>query len=132
LIRSLGGWSEVKSHYRREEKQAFDERILGDGDFVETILAQSQSDLETDYKIRIRKENAVRMIKEACEERKVCLDHLKSGSRRPEVSSLRKELALLLLNEYGFSLAETARQLGISTSGIHAILRRTVDSARSE
>ncbi len=104
LIRSLGGWSEVKSHYRNEEKQAFDERILGDGDFVESVLSQSKSDLKTDYEIRTRKEDAVRKIKEACEERKVCLDHLRSGSRRPQVSALRKELALLLVNEYGYSL----------------------------
>jgi hypothetical protein len=37
---------------------------------------------------------------------------------------LRKELALLLVNEYGFSLAETAGQLAISMSGFHVILLR--------
>jgi len=39
LIRSLGGWSEVKSLRRRGEKQAFDSRILGDNEFVEEITS---------------------------------------------------------------------------------------------
>jgi DNA-directed RNA polymerase specialized sigma subunit len=30
-----------------------------------------------------------------------------------------------LINEYGVSLAETARRLGISTSGVAQILRRS-------
>ncbi len=34
LIRSLGGWSEVLASRKRGEKQAFDQRIPGDGDFV--------------------------------------------------------------------------------------------------
>ena len=125
LIRSLGGWFEVKSHYRKEEKQPFDERILGDGDFVDSMLAQSRTELETDLKIRRRKEEAERMIRDACQSHDVAWDHLVSGSRRPKVSVLRKDLCLLLVNEYGYSLAETARQLGISTSGVHAILNRS-------
>jgi predicted DNA binding protein len=33
--------------------------------------------------------------------------------------------SLKLINEYGVSLAETARRLGISTSGLAQILRRS-------
>jgi putative transposase len=40
---------------------------------------------------------------------------------------LRRSIALKLINEYGVSLAETARQLGISTSGVAQILRRSRD-----
>ena len=38
LIRSVGGWSEVLSLRRAKERVFTDERILGRGDFVETIL----------------------------------------------------------------------------------------------
>ena len=47
-----------------------------------------------------------------------------SGSRLKEVSKLRRSLALQLVNEFGLSLAESARQLGVSTSAIAQILRR--------
>ena len=36
----------------------------------------------------------------------------------------RKEIALKLINEHGVSLAETARRLGITTSGVAKIVRR--------
>ncbi len=38
---------------------------------------------------------------------------------------LRRAIALKLINEYGVSLAETARRLGISTPGVAQILRRS-------
>jgi hypothetical protein len=40
LIRSLGGWSDVLASRGRGEKQAFDQRILGDGDFVQQIFSE--------------------------------------------------------------------------------------------
>ena len=49
---------------------------------------------------------------------------LRSGNRRQAVSNLRKRLTLKLVNELGLSLAETGRQLGLTTSGVAQILRR--------
>ena len=37
LIRSSGGWSEVLAIRKRGEKQAFDQRILGDSEFIQEI-----------------------------------------------------------------------------------------------
>jgi len=42
LIRSLGGWFEVLALRRRDVKEASDQRILGDGDFVEQVPSESQ------------------------------------------------------------------------------------------
>jgi hypothetical protein len=46
------------------------------------------------------------------------------GTRRRFVSSVRVRLALELTDELGLWLAETARQLGVSTSAIGKILER--------
>jgi putative transposase len=46
LIRSLGGWSVVKSLGGMSEPIKADERILGDGSFVEEVLTVSQERLE--------------------------------------------------------------------------------------
>ena len=43
----------------------------------------------------------------------------------PPLPKLRRAIALKLINEYGESLAETARRLGISKSGVAQILRRS-------
>jgi len=60
-----------------------------------------------------------------CKNEKVPVAMLQSGSRRPPLPKLRRAIALTLINEYGVSLAETARRLGISTSGVAQILRRS-------
>ncbi len=60
-----------------------------------------------------------------CKNEKVPVAMIQSGSRRPPLPKLRKAIALKLVNEYGLSLAETARRLGISTSGVAQILRRS-------
>jgi REP element-mobilizing transposase RayT len=40
LIRSAGGWSVVKALRKSDARMKGDERILGDGDFVETVLKE--------------------------------------------------------------------------------------------
>ena len=46
LVRSLGGWKTVKALRGGGERVKGDERILGDGDFVETVLKASNERLE--------------------------------------------------------------------------------------
>ncbi len=46
MIPSAGGWSAVKSLRKKMPAQNGDERILGDGDFVEAVLRKTQENLE--------------------------------------------------------------------------------------
>ena len=46
LVRSAGGWSVVKAMRRGFERMKGDERILGEGDFVETVLKAAQENLD--------------------------------------------------------------------------------------
>jgi putative transposase len=46
LVRSAGGWSVVKSMRRGFERMKGDERILGEGDFVEAVLKAAQESLD--------------------------------------------------------------------------------------
>ena len=50
LIRSAGGWSAVKALRKNAARMKSDERILGDGDFVENVLKKAQESLERKYK----------------------------------------------------------------------------------
>jgi REP-associated tyrosine transposase len=49
LIRSAGGWSVVKALRKSDARMKGDERILGDGDFVETVLSKARENLERRY-----------------------------------------------------------------------------------
>lgn len=124
LIRSAGGWSAVKALRRIGDRQASDERILGSGRFVDEITGQV--DLERKYRLLAsdRLEKAFELIVRMCKKQSIPLEALQGGSRLRAVSKLRSELALLLVKEQGLSMAESARQLGVSTAAIAKIISR--------
>jgi REP element-mobilizing transposase RayT len=51
LIRSAGGWSEVRALRKSAARIKGDERILGDGNFVEKVLNEARESLERKYKL---------------------------------------------------------------------------------
>ena len=54
LIRSLGGWKAAKALRRTVDRIKGDERILGDGDFVERVLKVGQEQMERRYEYQVR------------------------------------------------------------------------------
>ncbi|MGB7512431.1 MAG: peptide-methionine (R)-S-oxide reductase MsrB [Pelodictyon phaeoclathratiforme] len=124
LIRSTGGWSEVKSLRQRGEKQFGDERILGSSAFVREILDQADDSVKALIPASNFSQDAAEELRKRCGECGVALQLMESGSKRDECTALRKELAVKFIKEFGLSYAETARQLGVSTSAVNQIFRR--------
>mgnify|MGYP000173509723 CR=1 FL=1 len=118
LVRSLGGWSSVIALRRRGEKQVSDERILGDGDFVEAILAESGGMGKENLRIGQKKVSLWSLAEVVCKEHGVDLKELRSGSRRHVVVEARQELSRLAVMDHGYSGAEVARYLGVTNSCI--------------
>ena len=123
LIRSQGGWSEVNA-IRRGAREKSDERILGSGRFVEQLIQESDQTRKAQFAPHERMKRAVSFIKKVCIQENISLEALKTGSRRKKISMVRKHLAKKLVDEWGLSLAETGRYLGVTTSAITKILRR--------
>ncbi len=118
LIRSMGGWSCVLSLRKKGEPEAYDERILGDGDFVQAILEEADQKLARQIRSRKKAGPLSRLIKERCRENGVNEIELRSGSRRKAVSELRRRLCFYLYRELGLPMAEIARQVGVGTTGV--------------
>jgi hypothetical protein len=89
LIRSLGGWAEVKSQRRRGKPELTDERILGSGDFVERVIREAEARMQRQYTARERGQRVERLIAAECKKRKVSLTELRSGSRRGVIPAFR-------------------------------------------
>jgi len=66
----------------------------------------------------------VQIIDQECERSQTSPKELEGGSRRREVSALRIKIAKRGLDELGLSLAEIARHVGVSTSGIARAIKR--------
>jgi len=74
------------------------------------------------------KRYAERVVAMACKKDSVSLTELRSGSRRGKLPAARVKIVQKLVEDYGVPIAETARQTGISTSGVSKILSRLSNS----
>ncbi len=114
----MGGWSQVLSLRKKDETEAYDERILGDGDFVQAILEEADQKLARQIRARKKAGALSKIIRECCREARVNEIELRSGSRRKAVSELRRRLCFYLYRELGLPMAEIARQVGVGTTGV--------------
>ena len=88
------------------------------------MLKQADEKIKHQFASEESVNRAVQLIDKMCRENQVNIEALQSGSRISEVSRLRAQLADTLVTGCGLSLAETARQLGVTTSAIANGLRR--------
>ena len=107
-----------------EKKNIVDDKILGQDEFVERIIGETDKRIKGQLSINERKINANKKILEVCKKEGVHIEELRGGSRRGRLSEVRVQLSMELVKNYGLTLAETARQLGVSTSAISKIFVR--------
>jgi REP element-mobilizing transposase RayT len=124
LVRSAGGWSEVLSMRKRGERQFSDERILGNGAFVEEVLGDVCDAQKEMVPMPLRRADAREMLERQCVEKGLSVKSLQAGSRDRVYSSMRRELAGKFVLEMGLSHADAARLLGISRAGVSMLVRR--------
>jgi REP element-mobilizing transposase RayT len=74
LIRSQGGWSQVLSMRRKGVKEAADERILGNGDFVHQILKELE-----EKELRQAGLDIGEIIRQECRKSRISQEELKRG-----------------------------------------------------
>ena len=125
LIRSLGGWSAVKAMRRSGDRELSDDRILGSGEFVERVIKEAEAKIKYQLPVKEHHQKIDEYIAHLCKSENVSIAELKAGGRRKEVSGVRARIALGLVKKHGVSLAEVARRVGVSTSGISKILKRS-------
>lgn len=123
LLRSHGGWSKVQSMRRQKKKVLSDERILGGDGFVREVLKEAEERQEDLLPEIERLQLFDKDIEQACDKAGVTVSFLDSGSRIGQLPSLRKKLARKAVYEYGISLAETGRKLGVTTNAVSFMLK---------
>ena len=118
LIRSLGGWSQVLSFRRKGLRSAADDRVLGDGDFVEQIWSESSElDKET-WRRRGPGRDLQALAREIATVQGITETELCSGSRRRKISEARRAFCRASVGELGYPAAAVSRFLGVTTSAV--------------
>ena len=68
LVRSVGGWSEVKRLRRMGQDHVMsDERILGDSEFVDSVLSQAEEKYERHYELKRQRYDLDRIAERVAE-----------------------------------------------------------------
>ncbi len=124
LIRSLGGWSQVKSRRQKDERMISDTRILGGGEFVQRLLEEADRRIRQQFPAERRWREAKSLMERACAQSSASLEELQSGSRRAPVSRVRALLIRKLVLNLGLPQAEAARLLGVSGPAVAKVLKR--------
>jgi putative transposase len=121
LIRSLGGWSQVKSLRRAGGKVYSDERILGSSEFVKDAI----TDVEEKTKETLRLNNKITdlssLANRICGNEAVEKGELLTGSKKTGVVKCRKIFCQIAVKKMGYSGADVARFLGVTTSAVNRL-----------
>jgi REP element-mobilizing transposase RayT len=125
LIRSLGGWSELKRLRLKGQAHIMsDERILGESEFVDSVLRQANERYERGYELKRLGYNLDRIAKKVGEIYGIEKDEVFSKGRQQRKVKARSLLCYWAVREAGMSLRELARQLEMSGPGVGFAVER--------
>jgi hypothetical protein len=116
LLRSVGGWSQVVSMRRWGQGMASDERILGTGEFVERVIAETERQERETLRLRRKVPGLSALLKEVARTEGLDEEELKKVRRRREVTAAIKVFCQLAVQKYRHTGASVARFLGVTTS----------------
>jgi len=95
LIRSLGGWAEVKTNrLNKADRIKSDERIPGDSEFVVQVFAEADETFDRRYKLKSQGYDIARIEQKVVDLSGIKKDELYSGSRKKPISEARSVLGL--------------------------------------
>ena len=124
LIRSVGGWSALRALRKRGAYQKGDERILGDGDFVDRALAQAEESFERKYHLKSKGYDFGKIVDRVAELTGLGSAEVLSSGRHKTVLTARSILCFWAVRELGMRQNELARILDISQPAVSMAVNR--------
>jgi hypothetical protein len=132
LIRSLGGWDELKKmRLTGQDRIKSDQRILGESDFVQDVLAESAENFTRKYKLKSQGYNFEKVV-----DRVSSLFHLEKeyitgrGRQKDRVQS-RDLVCYWSAVELGISLAALAKRLGLTIAAVSYAAKRGGEAVKA-
>jgi len=131
LIRSVGGWTEVRQLKRQGHEHVMsDERILGDSAFVENLLSQADEQYERRYELKRLGYDADRIAKRVAEIYDMDACEVLSRGKQPQKVKARSLFCFWAVKELGISLRELASRLQLSPPAVGYSVERGEALAR--
>jgi putative transposase len=119
LVRSMGGWFEVISQRRKGERAVADQRVLGSGEYIKALYSEADKKQKETLRLLSQKVDLSTVTKLISGEEGIREEDLRTGKRMRRIVNARKIFCQLTVNKMGYSGADVARFLGISTSAVN-------------
>ena len=121
LVRSAGGNKASLLGLQKDEREPFDQRVLGSGVFVTNVLKEENEKYETRAKYNLSLGD---LINRVCSKYDVEERELISRSRKRQISKARAVICYLAVNELGITGVRIGRSLKISGKGVSNCVER--------
>jgi REP element-mobilizing transposase RayT len=118
LIRSLGGWQQVKALRRIGIRFKCDERILGDSEFVEQVLKEAEDRLERRYALEAKGYDFDQVIERVAQVLNMNVSDVLKRSKDPQTVKARSLLCFWANRELGMTTVEISHRLKVSQSAV--------------
>jgi REP element-mobilizing transposase RayT len=132
LIRSIGGWSELKSNRLQQMGTKGDERILGSGEFVTRVLKRANEELEQRTHLKGRGFTLDVLLERVATYYKIKAEDIKRKTKNRTVVKARSVFCYLAVRELVVTGTEVAKKLNLTQPAISKALSRGDFIARSE
>lgn len=123
LVRSLGGWEEVRRSVR-EGPMKGDERILGDASFVVALLARAEERMTRRYEMKQSGIDMTVIEKRVCQLFEMPPKDLYVRGRRKKLVEARSVFCFFAVTELGTALKDLAIRFAISGQAIGLAVER--------
>ena len=108
LLRSHGGWAGVKILRETGDYEKGDERILGDGQFVERVLGKAEERLKEKYILRAKGYNLDKLIERAANLTNLTPEQITDGIRDAKRTKARSILCYWAVEKLGVTQSQLA------------------------
>ena len=131
LIRSLGGWDEVKKmRLTGQDRIKSDQRILGESDFVSDVLSESEEQFSRKYKIKSMGYDFEKVVERISILFHVEKDYITGRGMQKDRVRVRDLLCYWTVVELGMPMVDLARKFDITPAAVSYAVQRGENMAK--
>ena len=124
LVRSMGGWSEIRKLRKAKAYMKGDERILGDSDFVMEVLSVAEEEWKRTHALRARGLDVDQIAHRVAKVLGMEVKAVWEPGRRAATVQARSLLCYWSVRALGVSMSALSRRLGISVTAVSKAVQR--------
>ena len=114
----------MKLRRKAKEHQKGDERILGDAEFVATVLEAQREKLERSYQLKAKGIDLSKLIERVAEVSGVDIEQIRTPGKQPKRVWARSVVCYLAVSELAATHAVLSKELGMCPSAVSKAVAR--------